>query len=278
MRLNLNEAPDFSNWRDTEEDRQWLCISLTPVSAPFRQRNLVWRQDKNFGAQGKSNFAPKTPTCEFSHLWMQITVPQVSSSSPEPRPGPSEDAHTLAFVWGASKLPHRLIKGAKEMKESIKVTLSLHPAHTHTHTHKCWFHYKHYEWFICHWVLWDEMHASAASQTFLPLLSKHLLLKQNHTLSLCTSKPFLFSSTCLSGCLSMLAGFSPPLRGYAHICAKALWNDMTLCPHRKVCLPVSGSTLSSPTRKNEWHYIVFIQIWLHKRGYHEILGNHMQSC
>lgn len=43
--------------------------------------------------------------------------------------------HTLAFVWGASKLPRRLIKGAKEMKQSIKVTLSLHPAHTYMRTH-----------------------------------------------------------------------------------------------------------------------------------------------
>lgn len=48
---------------------------------------------------------------------------------------PDEGAHILAFVWDASKLPHGLIKGAKVMKESIKVTLFLQSL-SHTHTHR----------------------------------------------------------------------------------------------------------------------------------------------
>lgn len=52
-----------------------------------------------------------------------------------PRIGLNEEAHTLAFVWDAGELPRRLMKGSKEMKESIKVTLFLQPA-LESHTHK----------------------------------------------------------------------------------------------------------------------------------------------
>lgn len=46
------------------------------------------------------------------------------------QPGLCEEGHTLAFVWDASKLPHRLRKAPKAMKESIKVTLFLQPTRT----------------------------------------------------------------------------------------------------------------------------------------------------
>lgn len=117
---------------DKETDGE-LCISPTPVAAHLRlgqKRSVV--SDKNFGVLGFKG--DKKKGCERRHLLMRTPIPQVSSSSPEPGPGLMR-THTLTFVWAASKLPRRLIKGAKEMKESIKVTLFLQPAHTQTHTH-----------------------------------------------------------------------------------------------------------------------------------------------
>ncbi|KAJ4936248.1 hypothetical protein JOQ06_000850, partial [Pogonophryne albipinna] len=52
---------------------------------------------------------------------MRAPLPQVSSSSPESQLGLSEEAHILAFVWDASKLPidsERPLKNPSNKPES----------------------------------------------------------------------------------------------------------------------------------------------------------------
>lgn len=177
---------------------------------------------------------------------------QVSSSFPESQLGLSEEAHTLTFVWDASKLPHRLIKGAKEMKESIKVTLFPQPAHTHTH----WFHYMNDSFVIGAF----KMKCFCCILSVPPVSLKAHVCCWNNTLSHVRIQDFTLYIRSYSS-LPAWQEARWPLTGYARIWATVLWNavdvrgnimsEESLCPHKKVCLPVSGSTSKHFAQSNQ---------------------------
>lgn len=158
-------------------------------------------------------------------------MPQVSSSFPEFRLGLSEEAHTLAFVWDASKLPHRLIKGAR-----IHQSVTVFPACSHTQLNL------HADSSIS--VMNDSFVIGAlkmkcmqlaATWTLLQLVSKHMLLKQHcqHVRiqdRLTHPQEVIFTPILLylSDRKRVYAGWIPssPLTGYAHIWATVLWNAL----------------------------------------------------